>query len=189
MHTPPNIIKTVFLDRDGVINHDSPDYIKSTSEFHFIKGSLEAIRMLSLNNFDIILITNQSAINRKMISTDTLEDIFSKMKRDIKNAGGCIKDIFYCPHLPIDNCECRKPKPGMILEAQKKHGIDLSQSIMVGDSSKDIECAINAGCRYSALVKTGNGLTSKKLLAEKKISPDFIGNDLLDVTQWILKTL
>ena len=181
------ILKTVFLDRDGVINQDSPEYIKSPEEFHFIPGSVEAVAQLTQNGFDIILITNQSAINRRMISTQTLDEIFLKMKKGIMNIGGEIKDIFYCPHMPEDQCDCRKPRPGLILKAQKKHRIDLSKAIMVGDSTKDIECAKNADCGYSALVRTGNGVKAEKILKEKGIVPNFTGTDLLDVTKWILE--
>ncbi len=189
MYKNKQINKTVFLDRDGVINQDSPDYIKTPSEFIFIPGSIDAIKTLTLNNFDVIIITNQSAINRQMISTNTLENIFFKMKTRVQQSGGKIKDIFYCPHKPDDNCDCRKPKPGMILKAQKKHHIDLSKSIMVGDSAKDIECSIAAGCGFSALVRTGIRTTSEKALIEKNIHPDYIGNDLFDVVNWIIKTI
>jgi len=178
--------KVVFLDRDGVINRDSPDYIKSWSEFEFLPGSLEAIRLLTLNGFATIVITNQSAINRKMVSGKVLDDMHTLMKQAITSKGGKIKDIFFCPHVPEDRCHCRKPSPGLIFRAKQKYRIDISTSVMVGDSAKDIECARNAGCGHAVLVKTGNGSEAEKILKEKEIFPDFIARNLLEAVGWIL---
>jgi len=179
----------VFLDRDGVINVDSSKYIKNESEFEFIPKSPEAIALLNKKGFNVIVITNQSLIGRKMISPKTLDAIFKKMRGGIKKAGGDIKDIFFCPHTPQDNCSCRKPNPGLILEAQKKYGIDLDQSFLVGDSAKDIECARNAGCSKALLVKTGNGLKAQQQLFQKGIIPDFIGTDLYETALWIINSV
>jgi D-glycero-D-manno-heptose 1,7-bisphosphate phosphatase len=179
----------VFLDRDGVINIDSPAYIKNESEFEFIPKSCEAIALLCKNNFQIIVITNQSLIGRKMISQKTLDAIFKKMRAGIKKAGGDIKDIFFCPHTPKDNCSCRKPKPGLIIAAQKKYQINLDHSFMVGDSAKDIECARNAGCSKALLVKTGNGIKARQKLLNKGIIPDFIGADLYETARWIIHSV
>jgi D-glycero-D-manno-heptose 1,7-bisphosphate phosphatase len=176
----------VFLDRDGVINRDSPDYIKSWSEFEFLPGSLEAIKQLTLNGFNIIIITNQSVIHRKMVSKNDLDFIHDMMKKAVQSKGGEIKDIFYCPHIPEDRCDCRKPNPGLIDRAKKRYQIDLETSIMVGDSAKDIECARNAGCGSAILVKTGNGVMAEKILKEKRILPDIIVRDLLEAVNWIV---
>lgn len=178
---------TVFLDRDGVINHDSPDYIKAESEFFFIDKSPEAIALLTQASFDVIVITNQSAIARKLTTKKELEKIFTKMKSGVEDAGGKIKDIFYCPHLPDAGCSCRKPRPGLIFQAQKKYEIDLQDSCMVGDSIKDIECAKNAGCGLSVLVKTGNGEKEEKFLAAKGINPDFAAKNLFEAAKWIIQ--
>jgi D-glycero-D-manno-heptose 1,7-bisphosphate phosphatase len=178
--------KVVFLDRDGVINRDSPDYIKSWSEFEFLPGSLEAITLLTLNEFATIIITNQSVINRKMVSRKELEYMHTMMKKAVTSNGGQITDIFYCPHVPEDRCSCRKPNPGLILKAKQKYRIDIAASVMVGDSAKDIECARNAGCGYAVLVKTGNGDEAEKILKEKSIFPDLIARDLLEAVGWIL---
>ena len=178
--------RVVFLDRDGVINHDSPDYIKSWSEFEFLPGSLEALKQLTLNGFSVIIITNQSAIHRKMISKEDLDVIHDMMKKNVQSNGGEIKDIFYCPHIPQDKCDCRKPKPGLIYRAKKRYRIDLKASIMVGDSAKDIECARNAGCGSAILVKTGNGVMAEKILKERMIYPDVIVRDLLEAVSWIV---
>jgi len=124
--------KVVFLDRDGVINLDSSDYIKSWSEFKFIPRSIEAIKELTLKGFNAIVITNQSVINRNMVSDKGLEYILTMMKNEVRSGGGLINDIFICPHIPEDNCDCRKPRPGLIFQAQKAYSIDLKDAVMVG---------------------------------------------------------
>ena len=181
--------RVVFLDRDGVINKDSPAYIKSWAEFEFLPGSLEAIRKLTLSGFEIIIITNQSAINRKIITINQLETMHSRLNEAVESNGGKIRDIFFCPHTPEEVCSCRKPKPGLIYRAQKKYQIDLERSAMVGDSAKDIECAKNAGCRYAILVKTGNGMKAENRLTEKAIYPDFVAQDLLAAANWTVRLL
>ncbi len=184
-HNKAMLQQVVFLDRDGVINRDSPDYIKSWEEFEFLPKSIEAIRLFNLNGFATIIITNQSVINRNMVSREGLEYIHALMKKAVQSGGGEIKDIFYCPHIPEDGCDCRKPEPGLIYQAQKKYPIDLPASIMVGDSAKDIECARRAGCGLSVLVKSENFSNAERLLSEKKISRDFTASNLYDAVIWI----
>ena len=176
----------VFIDRDGTINHDSPDYIKNRSEFKIIPGSIEAIRLLTLSGFTSIVITNQSALARELISPGELDHIHADMKATILSGGGKITDIFFCPHLPNDGCDCRKPAPGLLLQAQRKYNIDLPMSIMVGDSAKDIECGRNAGCSKAVLVKTGKDDAAEDMLKTKQIATDYIAKDLFDAANWIL---
>jgi D-glycero-D-manno-heptose 1,7-bisphosphate phosphatase len=178
--------KVVFLDRDGVINEDSPAYIKSRSEFKFIPNSLNAIRTLTQSGFTIIVITNQSAVGRKLITREDLEGIHRLMRQAVSEKGGEIRDVFYCPHLPENGCSCRKPLPGLIYKARQAYRIDLGTSIMVGDNAKDIECARNAGCGRAILVKTGQGREAARLLAEKNISPDYVAEDLWAAVRWIV---
>lgn len=180
---------TVFLDRDGVINRDSSDYVKTRSEFVFIEKSPEAVALLTRHGFDVIVITNQSVIGRGMTAPGELDRIFAEMTRGISAAGGNIKDIFYCPHTPEDGCGCRKPLPGLIHKARDAYKIDLDQSWMVGDSAKDIECAKNAGCGTSILVRTGNGEQARKTLEIKSIHPDFIAGNLYEAACRIIKSL
>lgn len=178
---------TVFLDRDGVINKDSADYIKNESEFHFIANSPEAIAMLCKSGVDVIVITNQSMIGRGWVNLDVLDKIFQKMVRGVKDAGGHIKDIFFCPHAPSDNCDCRKPEPGLILDAKAKHNIDLGLSLMIGDSAKDIQAGLNAGCKKTILVRTGNGKMAEEELKKKDIHPDYVASDLYEAACWIVE--
>ena len=178
--------KVVFLDRDGTINQDAVDYIKSWSEFKFLSRSLEALHDLTAAGFTLIVITNQSAISRKLISPQELENIHSKMKAVVESRGGKISDIFFCPHLPEDSCDCRKPLPGLIYRAQKRHDIDLSTAVMIGDSARDIECAQKAGCGCSILVQTGNGREAERILAEKDLHPVCITQNLYDAACWLI---
>jgi D-glycero-D-manno-heptose 1,7-bisphosphate phosphatase len=176
----------VFIDRDGVINQDSPDYIKGWSEFDFISRSVEAARDLTRSGFTTIVITNQSAIARKLISPQELEYIHSKMKEAIESKGGKINGIFVCPHLPSDGCDCRKPSPGLIYQAQGKYDIDLAASVMIGDSVRDIQCALNAGCGQSILVRTGNGKDAEHILDETGLYTNYVAEDFYDAVQWLL---
>ena len=179
--------KFIFLDRDGVINRDSSEYIKSWEEFEFLPGSLEALKRLTAEGYRIIVITNQSIIGRKWVPLETLEEIFTRMKAEIANNGGRIYDIFFCPHTPDEGCSCRKPEPGLITRAAQTHNIDISSTIMVGDSAKDIMCAKNSGCKYSILVKTGNYSAAQEILQNENLSPDTVVGDLGEAVDWILE--
>lgn len=178
--------RVVFLDRDGVINRDSPEYIKSWKEFTFLPGSLTAIRNLTRAGYRLILITNQSAVNRGMISPDELRDMHARMTAAVRGRGGDIIDIFFCPHRPDEGCDCRKPKPGMIRDAQAKYGLDPAEAVMVGDSAKDMRCAENAGCGGRVLVLTGNGVATRERLARENRPPDFTAENLLHAAEWIM---
>ena len=109
-----------------------------------------------------------------------------EMKHAVSENGGEIQDIFFCPHRPEENCDCRKPKPGMVLAAKDKYDIDLSSVYMVGDSAKDIECALSAGLRHAILVRTGNGKRAEVTLKEKNIIPDYVAENLKDAVNWLL---
>nr|HID57653.1 D-glycero-beta-D-manno-heptose 1,7-bisphosphate 7-phosphatase [Desulfobacterales bacterium] len=179
-------MKVIFLDRDGVINRDRPDHVKAWSEFEFLPGSLEAIRLLSNNGYSIILITNQSAVNRRLITEKGLAIIHERMIRRIEETGGRIEAIYFCPHTPDQGCECRKPKPGLIYKAQADYKLDLSKTCMIGDSLKDIECGWKAGCGKTVLVRTGKGKKTEPLLQKDGPKPDFIADDLLAAGKWLL---
>jgi D-glycero-D-manno-heptose 1,7-bisphosphate phosphatase len=176
----------VFLDRDGVINKDSADYIKNWDEFEFLPGSLEALRLLTKSGRRLVLITNQSIINRGMVPLDVLNHTHACLRREVSKAGGRLEDIFFCPHRPDENCSCRKPKPGLIEQATRKLGIAATDGIMIGDSAKDILCGRNAGCSATILVRTGNGCEARKTLEEALSPPDFVVPDLLHAARLIL---
>jgi D-glycero-D-manno-heptose 1,7-bisphosphate phosphatase len=148
--------RAVFVDRDGVICRNRTDHVKSWEEFVFLPGAVEAMVRLARTNMPIVVITNQAVINRGIITADVVEDINARMVQAIEAAGGRIDDVLYCPHRPDEQCDCRKPKPGMLLTAAKRWGVDLSQSYLVGDAKTDMQTAQSVGCR-SYLVLTGRG--------------------------------
>ena len=178
--------KVIFLDRDGVINYDSPDYIKSWAEYRFLPGSLDALAALTAAGHRLILITNQSMIGRGMVSLDVLEDMHRRMQQAVAEAGGRIFDIFYCPHRPEDRCDCRKPAPGLILQAASRHHLDPCEAIMIGDNVKDIACGRNAGCGATILVRTGSGRRAEKEMAASGLRPTAVADDLSAAAGMIL---
>jgi D-glycero-D-manno-heptose 1,7-bisphosphate phosphatase len=178
--------KVVFLDRDGVINRDSSDYIKCWEKFIFLPNSLEALKILTLKGFTLIVITNQSIINRKWVLPEVLEDMHRRLKSTVALHGGRIADIYFCPHTPEQGCSCRKPKPGLIQQASEKYAIDISDAVMVGDSAKDILCGKAAGCGRTILVQTGNGMKAKDTLALDNVYPTVVVADLLEAARWII---
>jgi len=146
----------VLLDRDGVINYDSDDYIKSPEEWKPIPGSLEAIALFNNHDYKVAIITNQSGLNRGLYNEETLAKIHQKMQQLTNEKGGEIDSIFYCPHIPEDNCNCRKPKPGLLKEFAKEKNKSLNNIYFVGDKLGDIQAAEAVGAN-PILVKTGKG--------------------------------
>jgi D-glycero-D-manno-heptose 1,7-bisphosphate phosphatase len=155
-------MKLVILDRDGVINYDSAQFIKSPDEWKPIPGSLEAIAELNQAGFRIALASNQSGIGRGLFDMATLNAINDKMHRALVQVGGRIDALFYCPHTADTNCDCRKPKPGMIEEIARRFGTDLDGVPCVGDSLRDLLAGVPLGAQ-PILVRTGKG---EKTLAE-----------------------
>lgn len=151
----------IILDRDGVINHESHEYIKSPEEWHPIPGSLDAIATLNRAGFDAFIVTNQSGIGRGLYDLETLDLIHEKLMNELAKKGGFVREIFFCPHHPDEACACRKPAPGLFKKLTAKYPLALHATFFIGDSYGDICAAWNAGCK-PLLVKTGNG---EKVLA------------------------
>lgn len=149
-------MKLVVLDRDGTINHDSDQYIKSPAEWKPIKGSLEAIARLTQAGFRVVVATNQSGLARGLFDMAALNAIHDVLQRAVHQAGGRIEAIFFCPHAEQSGCQCRKPRPGMLLEIGKRLNVPLEGVPMVGDSLRDLQAAAAAGAR-PVLVLTGKG--------------------------------
>ena len=180
-------MKIVFCDRDGVINRDSADYIKNWSEFEFLPGSLEALALLKSAGFQVLVVTNQSIIGRGMATPEILADTHARMSEAVRKAGGEILDILHCPHVPEDGCPCRKPRPGMLLAARDRHGIDLSRAVMIGDSVKDMDAASRAGLGQAFLVRTGNGGAAPASARKKGVRVDRVFDDLLAAARFLVK--
>ena len=153
----------IVLDRDGVINQDSTSFIKSPDDFLILPGSAEAIAQLNNAGFTVVVATNQSGVGRGLFSQQMLEQIHDKMSAIIKAAGGTIDAIYYCPHLPEANCDCRKPKPGLLQKIAAHYEREAADLIIVGDSLRDLEAAWTFGAR-AMLVRTGNGQRTEQNL-------------------------
>lgn len=149
-------MKLVILDRDGVINEDSANFIKNPSEWIPIPGSLEAIALLNQSGYRVAIATNQSGVSRGLFDMATLNSIHDKMHRELAAVGGRIDAVFYCPHSADDNCDCRKPKTGMVREIAKRFSVELERVYAVGDALRDLQAFSNSGCQ-TILVRTGKG--------------------------------
>jgi D-glycero-D-manno-heptose 1,7-bisphosphate phosphatase len=154
-------MKLIILDRDGVINQDSPAYIKSPEEWKPIPGSLEAIALLSQAGYRVLVATNQSGVGRGLFEMSTLNAIHDKMHRALGLAGGRIDGIFYCPHAQDAGCSCRKPKPGLLEEIAHRFGVSLEGVPVIGDSLRDLQAAAAVGAQ-PILVLTGKGKQTRK---------------------------
>ena len=155
--------RLVILDRDGVINHDSPEFIKSPAEWRPIDGSIEAISRLSSAGFVVAVASNQSGVARKLLDRPTLEAIHDKLREAVREAGGDLGRIVFCPHHPDDGCNCRKPKPGLLQSLGRSYGVSLTNVPVIGDSLRDIDAALAVGAR-PLLVLTGNGSATREEL-------------------------
>jgi D-glycero-D-manno-heptose 1,7-bisphosphate phosphatase len=153
-------MKLVILDRDGTINRDSDQFVKSPGEWLPLKGSLEAIARLTQSGYRVVVATNQSGIGRCLFDTAALNAIHDTMQRAVHRAGGRIDAIFFCPHAGETDCACRKPKPGMLLEIGKRLNTPLAGVPMVGDALRDLQAAAAAGAR-PVLVLTGKGRATR----------------------------
>ncbi|MFO7592543.1 MAG: D-glycero-beta-D-manno-heptose 1,7-bisphosphate 7-phosphatase [Pseudomonadota bacterium] len=149
-------MKLIILDRDGVINQDSDDYIKNVDEFIPLPGSLEAIARLNQAGYRVAVATNQSGIARGYYDLETLNAIHDKLRRQLSTLGGTIEMIAFCPHGPDDNCNCRKPKPGMYLDIAGRMEVSLKDVPVIGDSLRDLQAA-RAVEATPILVRTGKG--------------------------------
>lgn len=179
-------MKLVILDRDGVINFDSAQFIKSPEEWMPIPGSLEAIAMLNQAGFRVALATNQSGIERGLFDMATLNAIHDKMHRALGQFGGRIDALFYCPHTADSNCDCRKPKPGMLEEIARRFGTDLQGIPSVGDSLRDLQAGLSLGAQ-PVLVRTGKG---EETLAEGGLPENtWICSDLMGAAHRIIDEL
>lgn len=181
--------KAVFLDRDGTIIEDV-GYLNTHRNLQFIKGSIEAIKKLNAAGYKVVVITNQAGIARGLITEDMLQTIDKTLHKWILNGGAHLDGIYYCPHHPEhgvhpykQECECRKPHPGLIKKAEKDLDIDLSQSWMIGDKYSDVLAGKRAGTK-TIFVTSGRGQEEKKKLVEK---PDHIAENLAAAVDWLLK--
>lgn len=175
----------VFLDRDGVINEDRDDYVKNVSELRVFPFAPKAIRRLNDAGLPVFVVSNQQAVAKGIIAEEDLREMEDEISRRVEAAGGRIDAFYYCRHLSTENCACRKPQPGLLLEAAREHGIDLSQSVIVGDNEKDIIAGKAAGCGAAVLVLTGKH--DRESAGRLPCRPDYIAESLADAADYILR--
>lgn len=181
--------KAVFLDRDGVIIKEPPYYIYRPDQLILIPGSADTIKLLNKNGFLVVIVTNQAGVAHGYYSENDVLAFHQLMKKKLEKKGAKIDAIYYCPHHPESkiekyrvDCNCRKPKPGMLQKAEKELNIDLKRSLMIGDKISDIEAGKSVGCK-TIMVLTGHGKEESKF---KNIECDFTADDLYHTIEYIL---
>lgn len=157
-------LRLVVLDRDGVINQESPAFIRRPEEWVPLPGSIAAIAELTRAGFTVVVASNQSGVGRGLFSAETLAAIHARMTHTVEAAGGRLDGIWFCPHRPEDRCECRKPLPGLLRQIEAHYGTTLEGRPVIGDSYRDLEAAWCVGAR-AMLVRTGNGREAERRLA------------------------
>jgi histidinol-phosphate phosphatase family protein len=168
--------KAVFLDRDGTMAKDVR-YCSRPEDFALFPNTANAIKLLNEHGFKVIVITNQSGIARGYFTEETLARIHEKMKKELAQEGAFVDAIYYCPHHPANGCDCRKPKPKLVLQAAKEHNIDLEHSFIVGDLQMDVDLGRAVGCKTILVEDTLSG----------EAKPDFMASDLLEAARTILR--
>lgn len=177
--------KLVILDRDGVINHDSDDHIKSLDEWRPFPSAIEAIARLNREGWQVAVATNQSGIARGYFDRTTLQAIHEELQRRVEMAGGRIAHIAFCPHGPEDGCDCRKPRPGLLWEIGDALGLEsLDDAWMVGDSLRDLQAGDTLGCRL-ALVRTGKGMATERAGVPSRA---LVFDNLEELADWLLQS-
>jgi D-glycero-D-manno-heptose 1,7-bisphosphate phosphatase len=170
----------IFLDRDGVIIENRASYVRSWSDVVFLPQALAALQRISKLNYRVVIVTNQSGIGRGLIAPATADDINERLVAEIQDAGGRIDAVYMCPHTPADHCRCRKPAPGMLQAATRDLGIDLSQSLLIGDALSDLKAGLRAGVGRVALVRSGRGAAQAALASAERLPLFPIYEDLAE---------
>ena len=172
--------KAAFLDRDGVINRKAPEgqYVTDWEKMEFLPDVREAVRLLNRAGFFVVVVSNQRCVAKGLITTAELDSLHARMRDEFAAAGARIDAIYYCPHEVLPPCTCRKPQPGLLLDAARKHELDMATSWMIGDSRKDIEAGRTAGCRTVQLAQDGKSMED---------GADVVASSLLEAAHRILE--
>lgn len=179
--------RAIFVDRDGVINVNRDDYVKTWNEFAFLGGALDGLRALAALPASVIVITNQSAIHRGLTTRAHVDEIHTRMVSRIRQEGGRVDGLFLCPHRPDEQCDCRKPKPGLFLQAAEQFNLDLPGSFFIGDNETDVLAALNIHAT-PLLVKTGFGAQHATRLERANIHGVRMFEDLSAAAAWLMKS-
>jgi D-glycero-D-manno-heptose 1,7-bisphosphate phosphatase len=175
----------VFLDRDGVLNENRANYVRTWEQVAILPGVLDAMQRLATSQFAVVVVTNQSAVGRGLMSVEVLAAINQGIVQQVQQAGGRIDAVYACPHGPEEGCPCRKPRPGMLLQAAQDLDIDLARSVLVGDAVSDLEAALAVGSR-PVLVRTGRGTKQMARLADHGLGHVPVVADLSEAVAWII---
>ncbi len=178
----------VFLDRDGVLNENRADYVRTWQQVVFLPGVFAALQRLAGSPLVVVVVTNQSAVGRGLMTVEGLAAINGGIVQQVQQAGGRIDAVYACPHRPDEGCPCRKPRPGMLLQAALDLDIDLARSFLVGDAVSDMEAALAAGCQ-PVMVRTGRGRKQAAALATSGLGDVSVLVDLGEAVDWIIKRL
>ena len=181
--------KAVFIDRDGVINQKprEGEYVTSWDDFHILPGVAEAVTLLKRAGYAVIVVTNQRCVAKGLIAVSELEEMHARMRESLSRSGAMLDGIYYCPHDYESSCNCRKPAPGMLLEAAQARGLDLRSSWMVGDSEIDIQAGKNAGCKTARVFGEDKKSPAGSNDAGTANRAELTASSLLDSAQQILK--
>lgn len=180
--------KAAFLDRDGVINQKAPEgeYVTRWEDFHLLPGAVEGITQLKLAGFAVIVVTNQRCVAKGLLTEEELVILHRRMTDELAHVGATIDALYYCPHELDPPCRCRKPEPGMLLEAARSRNLDLAASWMIGDSDCDIQAGKNAGCRTARLSDKKFSVTEPKKETAESGEADVVASSLLEAVPQIL---
>ena len=187
MNGSEKAIDTVILDRDGVINRETGNFVKKLDEWQPLAGSLNAISRLSQNGYPVFVATNQSGIARKLYTEKTLRQIHQTMLDQVQKSGGKINGVYYCPHVDSDRCDCRKPKPGLLRQISHNHNINLTRAVMVGDSIRDLQAGLAAGASAVLLSTDRNLIGRLKTEYDKPLGSVPVYVDLAEFVDAFLK--
>ncbi|KPL04639.1 MAG: hypothetical protein AMJ90_00140 [candidate division Zixibacteria bacterium SM23_73_2] len=185
-----NSQKVVFLDRDGTIIEDR-NFLSRTQQVSFFTGSVDAIRILKSLGYKLIVITNQSGINRGLITLEDVNEVNRFILDELKKKNAAIDDVYFCPHHPDEGCSCRKPQMGLVEKAKEKHKLNLSDSVVIGDKLSDVILGKKMFAK-TVLVLTGYGKKELEKIKDSKEpnqKPDFVAKDILDAALWLKKNL
>ena len=169
----------IFLDRDGVLIENRSDYIRDWSQVKVIPEAIHALSFTPAKNYKIVIVTNQSAIGRGLVLPENAEEINRQLVHLIHHHGGQVDGVYMCPHKPDDGCSCRKPKPGLLLQAAKELSVDLQRSWMIGDAWSDVQAGQRAGVRHTILLRTGRGTEELLQPCPEEITGHLIFENLL----------
>jgi D-glycero-D-manno-heptose 1,7-bisphosphate phosphatase len=179
-------VKAVFLDRDGVINADQDGYVTSWSQFRLLPGALEGLRQLSAAGYRLAVVTNQAVVGRGLASAAEVGELNARMVSALAEGGARIDAVLSCLHAPEDGCACRKPQPGLLIEAGRRLGVAPADTCVIGDWVDDIAAARAAGCAVPILVLTGRGRRALPLARAAGLGPFLVARDLLAAAQAIV---